>query len=70
MKDAFETSTAKSLSTRACWCIGTLVAFAGTALVRLPAQEHYLMQTLGFLMAGLGLLIIAVGVRNRTLQKK
>ena len=51
------------------WLIGALVAFAGVALVRLLGDEHYWLRTLGFPMAGLGLLIIAVGVRNRSEEK-
>ena len=50
------------------WLLGTTISFAGVALVRLLGDQHYLLRALGFALAGLGLLIIAIGIRNRINQ--
>lgn len=48
------------------WITGTLIALGGGALVRFTAEEGTVaLRVIGHLLAGSGLLVIAVGVRNR-----
>ena len=48
------------------WIAGTLIALGGGALVRFtPEEGTVVLRVIGHLLAGGGLLVIAVGVRNR-----
>ncbi len=48
------------------WIAGALIALGGGALVRFTPQEGTVaLRVIGHLLAGFGLLVIAVGVRNR-----
>jgi hypothetical protein len=49
------------------WITGIALCFAGVLLVRVPAlrEVSWMAPILGYLIAGAGLLRIAVGVRSR-----
>lgn len=52
-------------SNRIFWISGVLVALAGAAMVRLLPEALVGFRASGFAMAGLGLFIVALGVRHR-----
>ncbi|MCK9588841.1 MAG: hypothetical protein WC076_00195 [Terrimicrobiaceae bacterium] len=49
------------------WITGLVLCFGGVLLVRVPAlrETSWLAPAAGYLLAGLGLLRIALGVRSR-----